>query len=203
MTPAELSRQLREDQSPAMRRRRWIVGLSLLGVGIGQVVAAFQTGLIKRLPDPPIGPFDSARVDASDYAYKRGGTPDALFMIITYGITAALAGAGGKNRARTEPWLPIALAGKAAYDAATCVKLGMEEWEENKALCAYCQAATLISFATLGLSLFEAAEAARNLERRAEPATRRAAQAVRRRAVGWRLGERGGRSLEDLARRVY
>jgi uncharacterized membrane protein len=198
MTPSELSRQLREDRSPVMQRRRWIIGLSLLGVTLGQVVAAFQTGLIKRLPDPPIGPFDSERVDASDYAYKRGQTPDALFMIITYGVTAALAGAGGRDRARTHPALPLALAGKAAYDAATCVQLGVEEWRENKALCAYCQVATLISFATLGLSLIEAREAAKTLERRAPTVRRKANRVLARVPQPWRR-----RSLEDLARRAY
>lgn len=198
MTPSELSRQLREDRSPTMQRRRWIVGLSLVGVTLGQIVAAYQTGLIKRLPDPPVGPFDSGRVDASDYAYKRMQTPDALFMIVTYGITAALAGAGGRDRARTHPALPLALAGKAAYDAAVCVQLGVEEWRENKALCAYCQLATLVSFATLGLSLFEARDAARTLERRAPAVRRRADRVLARVPQPWRR-----KSLEELARRAY
>ena len=202
MTPAQLSRQLREDRSPHMRRRRWMVGLSLVGVTMGQIVAAFQTGLIKRLPDPPIGPFDSERVDASDYAYSRGQTPDALFMIITYGVTAALAGAGGRDRAQTHPALPLALTAKAAFDAATCVRLGVEEWRENKALCAYCQLATAASFATLALSMWEARDAARVLERRAPKAGRRVARTADR-ALSRLPGRKGGRSLEDLARRAY
>jgi uncharacterized membrane protein len=202
MTPSELSRQLREDQSPVMQRRRWIIGLSLAGVAIGKVVALYQTGIIKHLPDPPLKLFNSDKVDASDYAYKRAQTPDALFMIITYGITAALAGAGGRDRARTHPALPLALAGKAAYDAAVCTQLGIEEWRENKALCAYCQVATLISFATLALSLFEARDAARTLKTRA-PAVKRRAGRVVQRAQGWLPKKGGGRSLEDLARRAF
>lgn len=202
MTPSELSRQLREDRSPVMQRRRWIIGLSLAGVAIGKVVALYQTGIIKHLPDPPLKLFDSDRVDASDYAYKRGQTPDALFMIITYGITAALAGAGGRDRARTEPALPLALAGKAAYDVATCLALAKEEWDGNKALCAYCQVATVISIATLTLSLFEARDAMGTLERRAPALKARAGRAAGR-VGGWWPGRRGGRSLEDLARRVY
>lgn len=202
MTPAELSRQLREDRSPVMQRRRWIIGLSLAGVTIGQIVSLFQTGIIKTLPDPPFGPFDSPRVDASDYAYKRAGTPDALFMIVTYGVTAILAGAGGRDRAKTHPALPLALAAKAAYDAAVCTQLGVEEWKENKALCAYCQVATVISFATLALSLFEARDAGRALERR-RPALERGPGRLLDRAAQWTGQRRGGRSLEDLARRAF
>lgn len=209
MTPAELSRQLRTDHSPVMQRRRWIVGLSLAGVTIGQIVSLFQTGIIKDLPDPPVGPFDSARVDASDYAYKRLQTPDALFMIITYGITAALAGAGGRDRARTNPALPLALAGKAAYDAAVCTQLGVEEWKTNKALCAYCQVATLISYATLALSLVEAGDALRTVQGKAPTAAAKARRAADKRfggaldSVRERTPWQRKRSLEDLARRDW
>jgi hypothetical protein len=102
-TPSELSRDLRQRTDPDLRRRRWLVGLSLLGVAIGQVVTLYQTGIIRRLPDPPVGPFDSERVNASDYAYKRLQMPDAVLMIATYAVTAALAAAGGRNRAEEQP----------------------------------------------------------------------------------------------------
>ena len=69
--PRELGRDLRPRTNPDLHRRRWLVGLSLLGVAVGQIVALFQTGIVRRLPDPPVGPFDSGRVDAPDYAYKR------------------------------------------------------------------------------------------------------------------------------------
>ena len=161
--PRRLSRELREGQSGDLRRRRWLVGLSLLGVAIGQVVTLYQTGIIRRLPDPPFGPFDSERVNASDYAYKRLQVPDAALMVVTYGITAALAAAGGKNRAEEQPLLPVAMAAKMAADIGTNLKLAGEEWAENKALCAYCQAASLISFASLALALPETLRALRRL----------------------------------------
>lgn len=69
-------------------------------------------GIIRHLPDPPLAVFDSDRVNASNYAYKRAQTPDAVLMILTYGLTARLASAGGKNRARTQPWLPVAMGPK-------------------------------------------------------------------------------------------
>jgi uncharacterized membrane protein len=158
--PSQLSRELREEASGDLIRRRWAIGLSFAGVGIGMVVGAYQTGLLKRLPDILPGPiWDAEKVDASDYAYKRMQTPDALLMTVTYALTAALAGAGGKDRASGNPALPIAAAAKAGYDLLTAARLGREEWADNKALCSWCQVATLVSAATLALSLPEAARA--------------------------------------------
>lgn len=160
MSPRQLSEELRTGQDAHTRRRRWIVGLSMLGAAMGQIVGLYQTGIIKRLPDPPIGPFDSERVDASDYAYKRMATPDALLMLTSYGITAALAGADGEDRARRNPWLPLAMGLKIAGDLGVALKLSQEEWAENKALCFYCQVATAASAASLALAIPEMREAA-------------------------------------------
>jgi uncharacterized membrane protein len=162
-TPTELSRDLRRCTDPDLRRRRWLVGLSLFGVAIGQVVTLYQTGILRRLPDPPVGPFDSERVNASDYAYKRLQLPDAVLMVATYAVTAALAAAGGRDRAERSPALPLAMAAKTGWDSYTCLKLAQEEWAENRALCAYCQVATLASLASLALSLPEARRALRAL----------------------------------------
>ena len=162
--PSRLSRELREETSADLRRRRFAIGLSFAGVAIGAVVAAYQTGLLKRLPDILPGKiFDAEKVDASDYAYSRMQTPDAMLMMVTYSITAALAAAGGRDRARENPALPIAAAAKAGYDLATALRLGSEEWEENKALCSWCQLGTLISALTFALTLPEAVRAGRGL----------------------------------------
>lgn len=162
--PATLSRELREETSGDLARRRWAIGLSFAGSAIGMVVGAYQTGVLKRLPDILPGRiWDAEKVDASDYAYKRMQTPDGPLMAITYGVTAALAAAGGKDRARQNPALPIAAAAKAGYDLWTALKLGREEWQDNKALCSWCQVATLVSAATLALTLPEAVRAGRQL----------------------------------------
>lgn len=151
LSARQLSRELREAQTPDLSRRRWLIGLSLVGAAMGQIVSLYQTGIIRHLPDPPLPVFDSDKVDASEYAYKRFQTPDALMMVVNYGVTAWLAGAGGKDRADTLPLLPVAMALKVLGDAAFAVELGREEWQENKALCAYCQAATLVSLVSLAL----------------------------------------------------
>ena len=163
MNPTQLSRELREGQSPDLTNRRWIIGLSLLGTVAGQVVTMYQTGIIKRLPDPPLPYVDSNKVNASDYAYKRFDTPDAVLMIITYGLTAWLASAGGKDRAEKQPWLPIALGLKTMADTATNIQLAKEEWAENKAFCAYCQTASALSIASMALAVPEMMKAARKL----------------------------------------
>ena len=84
-------------------------------------------------------------------------------------MTAWLAGAGGPDRPRNAPWLPIAMAAKTLYDAATTVKLAREEWQENRAFCAYCQTATLASFASVAFALPEAVRATRHLLGRGDP----------------------------------
>ncbi|HLQ18325.1 MAG TPA: vitamin K epoxide reductase family protein [Tabrizicola sp.] len=163
VTPTELSRDLRTTVTPDLRRRRWIIGLSIVNAGIGALVGAYQTGLVRHLPDPPVGPFDADKVDASDYAYKRMQTPDGLLMMATFSATAVLAGMGSADRAEERPVVPLALAAKSQYDVGTAAKLAQEEWQTNKALCAWCQAASVLAVVTLALSLPEAARAARRL----------------------------------------
>jgi uncharacterized membrane protein len=163
MTPRELSEELRNDSNPDLQRRRWIVGLSLVGTAMAQIVSLYQIGIVRRLPDPPLEIFDSTKVDASDYAYKRLQTPDAFMMLASYAMTAWLAGAGGKNRATQTPLLPVALGLKTVLDTATAVELGREEWQENKALCAYCQVATICSVVSVALAAPEALRAAKRL----------------------------------------
>lgn len=163
LAPAELSRQLRTGQSPDLTRRRWIIGLSLVTVAAGQVVTLFQTGIIPHLPDPPLAVFDSDKVDASDYAYKRLQMPDAPAMIVTGGMTTLLASAGGEDRAQQLPWLPVALLGKTLIDLVTNVQLGREEWQANKKLCFYCQASTAAATVAAVLAVPEALKAFKTL----------------------------------------
>jgi uncharacterized membrane protein len=163
MNPRQLSHELREEVTPDLTKRRWIVGLSLVGAAMGAAVALYQTGIITKLPDPPLPYIDSDRVDASDYAYSRLDSPDAPMMLINYGVTALLASIGGKNRFKDKPLVPIALAVKTLFDSALALELGREEWKEQKAFCAYCQVATLASLASVTLAAPEAVKAARNL----------------------------------------
>lgn len=163
MEPTQLSKELREGNSPDLERRRWIIGLSMVGASMAQVVSLYQTGVIKELPELPLPFFEANRVDASEYAYSRLNTPDGPLMLINYGITAWLASTGGEKRARENPLVPIAMGAKILVDSIAAAELAREEWSENKAFCEYCQVATLCSFASLALAAPEVMTAIQTL----------------------------------------
>ncbi|ACK69093.1 vitamin K epoxide reductase [Gloeothece citriformis PCC 7424] len=163
MNPTQLSQELRQGKNPHMTRRRWIVGLSLLGGTMGEVVTLYQTGIVNHLPDPPVPIFDADRVDASEYAYSRFNSPDGPIMMVNYAITAWLASAGGLDRARRNPLIPIAMGVKILIDAIVSGKLANEEWSENQAFCEYCQVATVCSLVSLILAAPEVMAASRTL----------------------------------------
>lgn len=162
LSPSELSEELRTANGPELERRRVGIGLSFAGAVIGGVVAAYQTGLLKRLPDIlPGSIWDAEKVDASDYAYRNLQQPDGPMMLVNYGLTAMAIASGGKDRARQNPALPVVAAGKAAFDLALCSVLAVKEWRENGKLCSWCQTATAISAVTLAITLPEAVKALR------------------------------------------
>jgi uncharacterized membrane protein len=160
-----LSRQLRQGTDPDLNRRRWVLGLSLVGIAAAKMVTLYQMGVVKRLPDLPVRPFDATKVDAAPYAYSRLQTPDGALMLVSYALTAALAAAGGQDRAERDPALPIAMATKTGLDSLSAVRLAMEEWRDTKALCGYCQAATVASLLSFAIAMPEAARALRGLAR--------------------------------------
>ena len=165
LSPSQLSQELREETSDDLRRRRIGIALSFAGAGIAAAVAAYQTGLSKRLPDILPGKvWDAEKVDASDYAYANLQQPDGPMMLVNSGLTAMAIAAGGKERATQNPALPLVAAGKAAADFALCSAMAVKEWEENKKLCSWCQVATVVSAATLAVTLPEAVKALRGPE---------------------------------------
>ncbi|MCA1669726.1 MAG: hypothetical protein LC793_20515 [Thermomicrobia bacterium] len=54
MKPEELSEQLRHGEGNDLRRRRAVVGLSLVAVGSMGLISLYQMGIIKHLPEPPL-----------------------------------------------------------------------------------------------------------------------------------------------------
>lgn len=48
LKPQELRKELQEKDTEGLRRRRMIIGLSLLGMGAMAAVSLFQTGVIKH-----------------------------------------------------------------------------------------------------------------------------------------------------------
>ena len=80
--------------------------------------AAYQHGVIRRLPEPPLPFLDAETVDASGAAYELLRTPEASLGLLSNAATLALAGMGSRDRFRDMPIVPIALAAKVLFDAA-------------------------------------------------------------------------------------
>jgi uncharacterized membrane protein len=136
-SPAELCRDAREDRSPNMRRRRGTVAVSLLG--------------------------KTRRVNLSDEAFSYGG-PDSPVVMLMHAINMVLATTGGADRARHHPWLPLLAASLSGAQSAMAAKyLFYQMPYVDDAYCPYCIVDALAHFATLGLVLPEAVEAAEEL----------------------------------------
>ncbi len=117
------------------------------------LIALYQTGIIKHLPEPPLRFFDADRIDASAEAYKRFATPDALLGLGSYAATAGLAAMGGRDRAR---WISLALAAKVGFDVANAVRLTVTQWRDYRAFCFWCLIAAGATFAMVPLVMPEA-----------------------------------------------
>lgn len=163
MKPEELSRQLRQGSSRFLRNRRGVIGLSLGAIGSLGVASLYQVGITGRVPEPPLPYLDADGVDAAPEAYEVLDMPDGLLGIASYALTAALAAAGGEDRATERPWIPLALAAKVAFDAVQAGKLTLEQWTKHRAFCLWCLAAAGASFATAPLVVPEARAALQQL----------------------------------------
>lgn len=166
MTPQQLSEELRHGEGEHLTNRRGVVCLSLAAAATMGLIAAYQMGIIRHLPEPPLPKMDADKVDASDEAYEKLDTPDALLGLTSYAATATLAAMGGKDRAKSRPWIPLALAGKVALDVSQAAKLTWDQWARHKAFCFWCLLAAGATFATVPLVLSEARAAIRELGQR-------------------------------------
>ena len=116
LTPQQLRQQLQEGETSDLRRRRCVIGLSLVGMGCMTAVTLLQTGIVKHLPDPPMGNLDLDRVNSSDTAYRLGG-PDGSVSLASLAANIPIAAFGGANPVQTKPWVPLVAALKAAGEA--------------------------------------------------------------------------------------
>jgi uncharacterized membrane protein len=149
MKPSALSRELRSGSGRFLQLRRKSLVLSLIGAAAMMPISLYQMGVIRHLPEPPLPKLDSDAVDAAPEAYQYLSTPDALLGLVSYSVTAWLASMGGENRAKTQPWLPLMLAGKVAIDAANSGRLTVDQWTKHRAFCSWCLLASYASFATV------------------------------------------------------
>jgi hypothetical protein len=160
---AELSDALRRGRHEFLANRRRAALFTLVHAASLGVVAAYQFGLIKRVPEPPLPFLDADRVDASAEAYALGRTPDAAIGVLSAGLSLVLLGRGTAVRS---PWLGLATAAKAAGDAAGALLLTAEQGTRHRRFCSWCLMAAGASVATLPAVLPEALDALRRLRDR-------------------------------------
>src|SRR5579884_4379121 len=158
MNAQQIRRELRNDPSVELRRRRAIIGLSLVGMAAMPPVCVLQTGLVRHLPDLPVRGVDSDGANLSDTAYRLG-IPDGTLALASLAANIPVAAWGGAERAREQPWLSLGAAAKAVGDA---VGAGSYFWQMltgREPWCPYCITAALAIFGIAGLTLAEAATA--------------------------------------------
>ena len=160
-----VSDALRRGADSFLTARRRTAALCLASIGSLGVVAAYQNGLIRHLPEPPLPGLDADRVDASGEAYQYLKTPDAALGMASTAITLILAGMGDADRSQRRRWIPIALAAKATADAAFGLFLTAEQATRHRKFCSFCLLAAIANLATVPQTWPEACAALRNRRR--------------------------------------
>jgi uncharacterized membrane protein len=129
-------------------------------------VAAYQNGLIRHLPEPPLPGLGAEDVDAAGEAYQYLKTPDAALGLASQAVTLVLAGMGSRHRASERPWVPLAMAAKVVLDAAGGAYLTVEQATKHKRFCSWCLTAAVANIAAVPMVLPEARVAWRALRGR-------------------------------------
>jgi uncharacterized membrane protein len=158
-----LSAELRKSTTDALLRRRRVAALSLASAASMGLITLYQMGVVDHLPEPSLPRLDADKVDASGEAYAILRTPDAALGLLSYAGTAVLAAAGGADRARRSPWLPLALAAKVGFDALGSALLTAEQASRHKKFCSWCLLAAGATAAMVPAVIPEARLAWQNL----------------------------------------
>ena len=151
-----LSKQWRLGEGPLLTLRRWVVGLSMAGASSMGLIVLYQVGILKHLPEPPLPRLDADKVDASAEAYATFELPDGILGLSSYAATMALAAMGGQDRVQEQPWLPLALAAKVAFDTFQAGKLTLNQVNKQHAFCSWCLLAAASTALTVPLVIPEA-----------------------------------------------
>jgi uncharacterized membrane protein len=162
-----VSDALRRGAGPFLDQRRRTAAFTLGSMAALGAVAAYQLGLVRHLPEPPLPMLDADRVDASGEAYQQLKTPDAALGLASAAVTLVLTGMGGPDRHRTRRWIPVVLAVKAAGDALGGAFLTVEQATTHRRFCGYCLVSAL---ANVGAALHTIPEAMAAV--RAQPSVR-------------------------------
>jgi len=171
-----------------------LAALASLGAANMAVVALKQLGVIRHLPDPPLGGFYADRVTSRPEA-RLFGLPDAPLEAMSLAVTALLARWSGRAGDR-RPWLPLLVAGKAGAEA------GIAAWYVERmrshvhAWCAYCLTGAVLNAGTLMVAMPDGAD---GLRRSSQGLVLAVGGTVALGWLAWRLGH--GRSMVPRGRR--
>ena len=158
MAPSEVREEFMTATSSDMKRRRTIIGLSMVGLGIAAAASLLQTGVISHLPDPPVGNFDADKVMRSDDAYQFG-VPDAAIALTGFAANVPLAAWGSADRVHDRPMVPLIAAGKSAVEALAAGWYFYRMPTKLKTWCGYCIVSAGVYAAIFALTLPEAKKA--------------------------------------------
>jgi len=162
LDPETVRQDLRTGRSSGLRRRRAIVGLSLVGLCSMGLVSLYQMGVLRHLPDPPARRFHADKVNAAFGCYQYG-VPHGALSMTAHALNILLAAVGGRARARVMPWVPVIAAGKAAAEAGMAAKTVLHQMPVvERAWCSYHLMNAVAHVGTFFLTLPEAWEALRH-----------------------------------------
>jgi hypothetical protein len=164
MTPEELGEALREGEGDFLRRRRIVVGLNFISVFCLGLIALYQMGLLKKVPEPP--GFDAEKVHGSAQGYSLLATPDSLLGIVSYAGTAALAAMGPPDRSESQPWVPLAMGAKTLLDGGLAAALLVAQPVKYRTFSFWAVLSALASLASVPIAWPEAVSALRRLQGR-------------------------------------
>jgi hypothetical protein len=151
-----VSDDLRRGADALLDARRRLARLSLGSIAAFVGVAAYQTGVIRHLPEPPVPFLDADAVDAAGEAYQQLKTPDAALGIVSSAITLVLIGMGDGRRSQERPWVPLAMAAKVGFDALGGLYLTAEQATKHRKFCGWCLAASVAYLAMVPQAVPEA-----------------------------------------------
>jgi uncharacterized membrane protein len=151
-----VSDALRRESGGFLDQRRRTAALQTGAAGTLAVVALYQFGLLKSVPEPSLPGLGADAVDASGEAYVTLSTPDSAIGIASAGVSLVLAGMGGARRHEEQPWIPLALLAKSLLDAAGGLYLFAEQVTRHKKVCSWCTVSAGLLVATVPVVLPEA-----------------------------------------------
>ncbi len=139
------------------RRRGWLMAVAALAAVDAVIVGLRQTGIIRRLPEPPGRIWDTNRVVTAPVAYALG-VPDAPVAAVTYLALIGFAARLGGRSPRRRPWSALGLAAGTAGAAAGAAFYLWDMLAREKKLCPYCLGTATATMAMVPLALPELRE---------------------------------------------